>query len=96
MIQNYPLYKFFNISTTSAGVLVVAGSGKLHGVTVNTVVASQVITIYDGTSTAGNLICKITCPTTTFAPNNIYEVKYATGLYMITTTGAADITVSYL
>lgn len=96
MIQSYPLYKFFNIATTSAGVQIITGSGVLHTVNINTPVVGQIVTVYDGTSTTGSKICSITTPTTSPYPTASFDVKYKTGLFIVTTTGAADLTVAYL
>jgi len=97
MYANRQLYNFYHLGTTSAGALIIAGSGVLHTINVNTPVAGQVITIADATTgTSGKTIAAITCVATTapVAPY-IYDVAYATGLWIINTTGAADITVAY-
>ena len=96
MYQMFPLYKFYHIATTNAGVQIVTGSGVLGNINVNTPIANQFIKIYDGTSTTGSLIASISIVTTTSPPPTLwYEVQYATGLFLVTTTGAADVTIAY-
>jgi hypothetical protein len=97
-MQVYPMgYKFYNIATTSAGTLIVSGSGVLYNVVIGTPVANQVITVYDGTSTTGTLLSVITCVATTAPVGTIlFNAYYKTGLYIVSTTGAANVTVTYL
>lgn len=97
MISSYPIYKNFHIATTSAGVQIVTGSGVLHTINVNTPIAGQVINVIDGTNSTASKICAITVVATIAPiPSLLYDVKYAIGLFLVTTTGAADISISYL
>lgn len=82
--------------TTGATTTIKTGPGVLHGVTVNTLVASATITIYDNTAGSGTKIATITLPSTITAatPFEInYDVGFATGLTIVT-SGATDITVA--
>lgn len=97
MQASYPLYKPFHLATTSAGVLITTGSGVLHTININTPVVGQIITIADATTgTSGNTIAIISCLTTSPYPTSIFDVKYKTGLWLISTTGAVDLTIAYL
>lgn len=90
-------FSFSNI-TTATTTTVKSGSGFFHSLTINTTVASSVITIYDNTAGSGTKIGTITLPAVLLAegPNTaIYDVKFSTGLTIVTATGASDITISY-
>ena len=91
-------WRYANI-TTDTTTEVKAGSGVLHSITINTPVASSIINLYDNTAASGTLIGTITLPATLLsdgAKTAIYDVAFATGLTIKTTTGASDITVSYI
>lgn len=101
MIQNYPIYKFFNIIGTTSGVptLIVAGSGVLHNIVFNKMVASDVVTIYDGTGTNGGVIATITLPGTLLdqPPKDAnFDCRYKTGLFITVGTGVSNVTVNYI
>jgi hypothetical protein len=98
MYANRLLYNYYHIATTSAGVCIIVGSGVLHTVNINTPVAGQLVQLYDGVNaTATSLpIALITVAATTApVPPYIYDVAYANGLVLISTTGAADLTIAY-
>ena len=98
MYANRLLYNYFHLGTTSAGTLIIAGSGVLHTVVINTPVAGQLVQLYDGVNaTATSLpIALITVAATTApVPPYVYDVAYAKGLVLISTTGAADLTIAY-
>lgn len=95
-----PSYSYTNIvlaaPTTTA---IKSGSGLLHSITINKPVAASVITVYDNTAGSGTLIATITLPAAllTEGPySGIYDVAFATGLTIVTATGASDITVAWL
>lgn len=95
-----PSYSFTNIvlaaPTTTA---IKSGAGLLHSVTINKPVASSVITMYDNTAGSGTLIGTITLPVALLSEgpySGIYDVAFATGLTIVTATGASDITVAWL
>lgn len=74
------------------------GPGTLHAITINKAVVSAVIAIYDGITAAdGSLIGTITLPATLLASQGtlIYDVAFAEGLTIVTSTGACDLTVSF-
>lgn len=82
---------YANISTNTT-TTVKSGAGILHSLVINTrSVAGQAV-IYDNTAGSGTKIATIdtTLSTTAF----LYDVKFATGLTIVT-TGGGDITVSF-
>lgn len=88
--------KFSNI-TTATTTTVKSGAGILHGITINTPVASATITLYDKTTATGTKIATITLPSTITSESPfrlMYDVSFATGLTIVT-SGATDLTVSY-
>lgn len=78
---------------TNGTTLIKTGAGVLHTLTVNTVGATDTVTIYDGTSASGTVIAKTdSALETTF----IFDVAFYTGLTVVLAgTTPADITVSY-
>lgn len=89
-------FRFTNITTT-ATTAVKSGAGFLHSVTINTPVASSVITLFDNTAPSGTKIGTITLPATllTEGPYTaLYDVVFNTGLTVTTGTGASDITIA--
>lgn len=73
------------------------GSGVLHGIVVNTPIASATITIYDNTTATGTKIGTVTLPGTLLAQGPggaIYDAAFTKGLTVVT-TGTVDITVLY-
>lgn len=95
--SNEPVgYNYTNITTT-ATTSIKSGAGFLHSLTINTPVATSVITIYDNIAASGTKIATITIPGTLVGegPNTaIYDVVYKTGLTISTATAASDITVA--
>lgn len=87
VLQN--AYKNITTDTTTT---VKAGSGLLHAVCVNTVAATETITIYDNTAASGTKIGTITAAT---YGCDVFDVAFTTGLTLVTATAAGDITVSY-
>lgn len=88
---------FGNITTTTTTTLK-SGAGYLHSLTINTPVATSIITIYDNTAGSGTKIGTITLPATLLSDGPktaIFNVAFATGLTIVTGTAASDITVSY-
>jgi carbohydrate-selective porin OprB len=86
-------YKNITSATTTT---VITGAGWLHGISINTLVASATITIYDNTAASGTKIGTITLPSTITgaAPFSVlYDVAFTNGLTVVT-SGATDITVS--
>lgn len=89
-------YEFVHLAA-NAETLVKTGAGVLHSITINTAGASSnLVTVYDGTSTAGAVIAIINS-TIAQAPIRMYDTKFSVGLYIAIATGTApDITVAYL
>jgi hypothetical protein len=86
-----------NISTATT-TTVKASAGFLHSITINTPVASSVITIYDNTAGSGTKIGTITLPAVLLQQGPytaLFDVVFNTGLTIVTATGASDITVSW-
>jgi hypothetical protein len=81
--------------TTNTTTTVKSGAGLLHSITINTKGASSnVLTIFDNTAASGTKIG--TVDTNTSLVTFMYDVKFTTGLTILTATGtAADVTVSY-
>lgn len=94
-----PGYNYSNITAAAPTTTVVkSGQGILHSITVNTAADTGVITVYDNTSGTGTKIATIT---TTIAASGsptplIYDVTFNTGLTIVTSTAAQDITVSFI
>ena len=84
----------FHISANTAGVQVRAGNGQLHTVTINTKGgSSNLLTLYDGTSTGGTVIAAI--DTTSAVGTLKYDVQFLAGLFAVLATGTeADITIT--
>ena len=98
MYANRLLYNYYHIATTSAGVCIIAGSGVLHTININTPIAGQLVNVYDGANATatGTPIALITVAATTApVPPYVYDVAYTKGLVLISTTGAADLTIAY-
>ena len=87
-------YTYNNI-TTDTTTAVKSGAGTLHSVCINTPLATSVITIYDNTAASGTTIGTYTIPVSPVPSCLVYDVAFATGLTVKTTTAASDITVSY-
>lgn len=92
-------FSFANIVLAAPTTTVVkSGAGFLHGITINKSLANGVITIYDNTAGSGTLIGAITKPAVLLSDTlqtAIYDVSFATGLTIVTSGAAQDITVSY-
>jgi hypothetical protein len=89
---------FFNFAATTAGTQVKTGDGTFLGLNVNTAGTggANVITLYDGTSTAGAVIAIF--PTTPVATFDVNPISFTTGLFVALTgtTTSGNITVVYL
>lgn len=85
---------FFHLNALTAGTLIKTGYGLLNGVQVNSHgTAANLLTIYDGISTGGNVIAVID---TTVQDSFLYNVAFNTGLFIVSAAGTAgDITISY-
>jgi hypothetical protein len=87
-----------NNITTQTTTVVKTGEGFLHTIVVNTPLASGSIVIYDNTAGSGTTIGTITQPGTLLAdgPKTArYDVRFTTGLTIVTSGANQDITVTY-
>lgn len=87
---------YLNI-TTATTTTVKSGSGLFNSLTINKQVATGVITIYDNTAASGTKIGTITAGAALLTDpplQTIYNVKFSTGLTIVTSQ-AADLTISY-
>lgn len=85
------------VSAAPTTTTVKSGAGLLHCIQINAAAATGVITVYDNTAGSGTKIATITMPATLLA-NQVtlyFDVKFATGLTIVTATAAQDITVAY-
>lgn len=89
-------YNFTNIAAQTAGTVIRTGRGLLHTIVFNKPIATSVLTIYDGISTAGTKIATITIPASPNTPTMIYDVAFATGLFVVVATADMDITLSWV
>ncbi len=90
-------FSYTNITLAAPTTTVVkSGAGLLHCIQINKAVATGVITVYDNTAASGTVIATITQPAAVLATtqNCLYDVKFNTGLTVVTSTAAQDITVS--
>lgn len=80
-------------ATTTA---IKSGQGTLRRLTVNTAVASAVITIYDNTAGSGTVIAIITMPATLLQNHFTleYDIEFTTGLTIVSSS-TADFTVAW-
>lgn len=81
--------------TTDTTTVVKAGSGVLHTITFNQPVATEVVTIFDNTAASGTTIGTITIPASPMPVTLTYDVRFITGLTILTATAASNITVSF-
>jgi hypothetical protein len=88
------VFSYQNI-TGDATTVVKSSAGMLNCITLNAPTATEVITIYDGISTAGTKIGTITVPASPQPVTLFYEVAFWVGLTIVTATATSDITVSY-
>lgn len=87
-------YSYANILTATT-TTVKSGAGVLHSVCLNTINSTSTAQIYDNTAGSGTKIGLITQPSGALPNCLIYDVAFATGLTIVTTTGTPDYTVSY-
>ena len=92
-------YRHQNITAAAPTTTVVkTGYGTLHSIIINKATANAVITIYDGvTAASGSLIGTVTLPATLLRSQDvlIYDVAFAEGLTIVTSTAACDLTISF-
>lgn len=78
--------------------LVKSGKGILSRIIVNKAAADGVISVHDGLDAAGPVIALITMPATLLQSSFSidYGVEFSTGLTIVTSTAAQDITVAFI
>ena len=91
-----PFYSYTNI-TGQVSTPIKVGGGFLHTITFNKPTATTVAQICDVTTAfATTTIGTITVPASPMPVTLTYDVEFASGLSIVTTTANSDITVSYL
>lgn len=75
--------------------LVKSGQGILHSIILNNPTATGVIEIYDGLTAGYPRIASITTPANPQPVTLTYDVAFGTGLTIVTSIAAQDITVTY-
>lgn len=89
-------YTSTNITAAAPTTTVVAtGNGVLHTITLNTPVATSVITVYNNTAASGTKLATITVPANPQPVTLTYDMAFGIGLTITTATAASDITVSW-
>lgn len=91
-------WNYRNIATQTTTV-VKTGEGFLHTLTINTPLASGVATVYDNTAGSGTKIATITFPGTLLNDQPtavLYDIKFSTGLTIVTSGANVDITATYI
>ena len=91
--SEYNAYKNITLAAPTT-TLVKTGPGMLDKLTFNKPAATGVTTIYDGVDATGTLIGAVTSGDA-IAKTLHYGVKFATGLCIVTSVAAQDITVVY-
>lgn len=90
-----PAFNYENITTTGT-FTVKTSPGFLKSITLNSPVATSVITIYDNSTASGTKIGTITVPSSPQPVTLFYDEATHTGLTIVVATAASDITVNYI
>lgn len=85
--------KYTNIAG-AATTQVKTGAGKLHTIVINAT-ANATVTVYDNTSSAAPLIATISLTNGVANSTLIYDIEFSTGLRVVTTGAATNITVTW-
>lgn len=82
-------------AASAAGKPVIAG--VLHTITVSADTTANVITVYDGTDTSGDVVAKVTTATTAVPQTFIFDAQADIGLFIVISgvTGTGGITVTF-
>lgn len=67
----------------------------MYRLTINTPTAGGTITLYDGLSTSGTKMATITVSTSPQPVTLVYDIFFATGLFVVVATQAEDLTIIY-
>lgn len=89
------VYKYKNITDQST-TLVKTGEGFLHTITFNKPTATTTVKLDDALTDTTPIIGTITVPASPQPLTLIYDIKFSTGLTIVTGTANSDITVSYI
>lgn len=89
-----PFFYNHQTSTTAATVLK-AGPGFLHCLSLNTPVATGVVTLYDNTAASGTTIAVWTVAASPQPSTNCFDVAFGVGLTIKVATAGQDLTVSF-
>lgn len=76
--------------------VVKATPGILHALTFNKPVATGVVTIYDAATATGTPVAIITVPASPQPVTLTYDMRMDTGITIVTSVAAQDITVTYI
>lgn len=92
-VRSYPAGASpYNTAAATAGFQIKTGAGTLQNVNINVVGSGSLVTLYDGTSTAGKKLASV--PGTALG-NTILNLQYVTGLFVVVTATAPDVTIGY-
>lgn len=90
--------KYYYQAGTTAGVLLKNGIGSLHMLNISGVVNNATVTLYDGTSTAGNIIYSSGAMTNQTVPLTVPfndGIQFTTGLYLTITAANCNAQIIY-
>ena len=92
-----PIYNYLNITLAApTTTLVKTGAGFLHSITFNKPTATGVVKIDDALTDTTPVIGTVTTPANPQPFTVIYDVEFTTGLTIVTSTAAQDLTISYI
>lgn len=86
---------YYSITANTAGAQVKTGGGYFHRIAIGTAGSSDwTVTLYDGTSTSGAHIAKVTAATVTSLE---FDIEFTTGLFAVVAgTTPGDATISFI
>jgi hypothetical protein len=84
----------YNVKNTAASVLVKTGPGGIHTVTLAAAADAATLIVYDNTSAAGTIICKLSAPLTGSA-SAVLDVTFGTGCYAAVTGTTPSATITF-
>jgi len=82
---------YLNLSAATAGTQIKTGAGQLLTIAINTAASGSIVSLYDGTSTAGTSIASIDGDTQVSLD---YGLQFSKGLYIVV-TDAPNLTVIF-
>jgi hypothetical protein len=90
--ERWTPYPITDVATHDA---IISGAGTFGGIVINKATASAVITVYDALTATGTPIATITMPMAILASQIVlkYNVRLTTGLTIVTSVAAQDLTV---